>query len=158
MHIEGVVIYEEDQVFDSNFIPSVCNPCDRRGANTEICRTQRANGTTSREAWAKDVSERTGKTPPKRSSSTRRRSGNGGSGSSYYEADAWIYYGIATTYSSSGKLIGTGPWEYVVPFVFCSECEFGFSDLDASAVGNRRVYTPHEIHTSVNSAKSYYPN
>ena len=150
MHVEGVVLWEDNApvVFDSNFVPAVgCAPVDSDGKRTKKDKSIKSNAD-----WAKAVGALRGITPPTTKASAQY---NGGSTqSTYYEApSAFIYYGIATTYSSSGKLIGTGPWEYAIPFVFGPG---DFNAIQASAVGNRKVYTPHGIQTYVHSSKGYH--
>lgn len=151
MHVNGVLYYQDDVVYDSNYVPAEGCSCYDDALHT--CDNRRANGTRGpmrRGEWVDKMRQRLGKSPAKRGSA-RRANTNGRH--TLYEADSWLYSGVATTYSSSGKLIGTGPFEYSLPCVYDSG---GFEPLEPNEAGDRKVHKAYTVQTGVHSIKGYH--
>lgn len=145
-----MVVYEDDVVFDSNFVPLDACPCYDASGTDDYCvwRTNGTKGMRMRE-WVDKMRQRLGKPMPQKSSAKRVTPGP----STLYKADAWLYYGVATIYSSSGKLIGTGPFEYSLPCVYGPD---HFEPLQPNEAGDKKRHTPFDIKTSLHSIKGHH--
>lgn len=150
MHVTGVVTGEFFSVYDSNYVPVVgCNYGSHRGDGSRS-----GNGTSiSMQDWVEKMMELLNiPAAPEKASAELVQPPEP---SYLYEAYfSTLFHGVATTYTSSGKLIGTGPFEYAIPFVYSP---YMYRSISPGEVGARRVYTPQAIKASVHSLpKGHY--